>query len=104
MYGYGLIPSPLLTIFTVVTRNRYGPYYVRLDTLQGRRIAKKLVSERFRSEAEPRCNMLGSFIRHGLREEEGAGEALLQIVAGSDPSAGTIRGVMLNVLTNTHVY
>ena len=48
--------------------------------------------------------MLGSFIRHGLSEEEAAGEALLQIVAGSDTSAGTIRAVMLNVLTNPHIY
>jgi cytochrome P450 len=48
--------------------------------------------------------MLGSFIRHGLSEEEAAGEALLQIVAGSDTSAGTIRAVMLNVLTNPRIY
>jgi cytochrome P450 len=48
--------------------------------------------------------MLGSFIRHGLSEEEVAGEALLQIVAGSDTSAGTIRAVMLNVLTTPHIY
>lgn len=48
--------------------------------------------------------MLGSFIRHGLSEEEAAGEALLQIVAGSDTSAGTIRAVMLNVLTSPQIY
>jgi cytochrome P450 len=62
------------------------------------------VGERFRPEAESRLDMLGSFIRHGLSEEEAAGEALLQIVAGSDTSAGTIRAVMLNVLTNPHIY
>ena len=48
--------------------------------------------------------MLGSFIRHGLSQDEAAGEALLQIVAGSDTSAGTLRAVMLNVLTNPNVY
>lgn len=48
--------------------------------------------------------MLGSFIRHGLSQEEAAGEALLQIVAGSDTSAGTLRAVMLGVLTNPSVY
>lgn len=48
--------------------------------------------------------MLGSFIRHGLSQEEAAGEALLQIVAGSDTSAGTIRAVMLNVITSPHIY
>ena len=48
--------------------------------------------------------MLGSFIHHGLSQDEAAGEALLQIVAGSDTSAGTIRAVMLNVVTNSGVY
>lgn len=48
--------------------------------------------------------MLGSFIRHGLTQEEAAGEALLQVVAGSDTSAGTVRAVMLNVVTNACIY
>lgn len=48
--------------------------------------------------------MLGAFIRHGLSQDEAAGEALLQIVAGSDTSAGTIRAVILSVVTNALVY
>ena len=48
--------------------------------------------------------MLGSFIRHGLSQEEAAGEALVQIVAGSDTSAGTIRAVMLGAVTTPNVY
>jgi cytochrome P450 len=48
--------------------------------------------------------MLGSFIRHGLTQEEASGEALLQVVAGSDTSAGTIRTVMLNILANPIAY
>lgn len=48
--------------------------------------------------------MLGSFIRHGLTQEEASGEALLQVVAGSDTSAGTIRSMMLNLLTNPTSY
>jgi cytochrome P450 len=48
--------------------------------------------------------MLGSFIRHGLTQEEASGEALLQVVAGSDTSAGTVRTVMLNLLTNPTAY
>jgi cytochrome P450 len=48
--------------------------------------------------------MLGSFIRHGLTEEEASGEALLQIVAGSDTSASTIRVVMLSLLSNPAAY
>ena len=48
--------------------------------------------------------MLGSFIRHGLTQEEAAGEALLQIIAGSDTSASTIRMVMLYLLSNPDAY
>src|SRR5690606_29609479 len=48
--------------------------------------------------------MLGSFIRHGLNEEEASAETLLQIVAGSDTSATTIRCVMLHLLSNPRVY
>ena len=48
--------------------------------------------------------MLGSFIRHGLNKEEASGEALLQVVAGSDTSATPIRAVMLNLLTNPSAY
>lgn len=48
--------------------------------------------------------MLGSFIRHGLSQEEASGEALLQVVAGSDTSAGTLRAVMLSILTNPAMY
>ena len=48
--------------------------------------------------------MLGSFIRHGLTEAESAGEALLQVLAGSDTSATTIRIVLLSLLSNPHAY
>ena len=48
--------------------------------------------------------MLGSFIRHGLGEEEAAGEALLQITAGSDTSASAIRTMMLHIVTNPGIY
>jgi cytochrome P450 len=48
--------------------------------------------------------MLGSFIRHGLTQEEASGEALLQVVAGSDTSATTIRIVMLHLLGNVSAY
>ena len=48
--------------------------------------------------------MLGSFIRHGLSEDEAAGEALLQITAGSDTSASAIRTMMLHIVTNPGIY
>ncbi|KAF2022874.1 cytochrome P450, partial [Setomelanomma holmii] len=67
-------------------------------------IAKKLVAERFGPDAKSHPDMLGSFIRHGLTQEQASGEALLQVVAGSDTSAGTLRAVMLNLLTNPAMY
>lgn len=73
-----------------------------LTTLQS--VAKRVVAERFGPSAKSHPDMLGSFIRHGLNQEEASGEALLQVVAGSDTSASTIRVVMLNILTNPAVY
>lgn len=67
-------------------------------------MAKRVVAERFVPEAKSRRDMLGSFIRHGLTQEQASGEALLQVVAGSDTSAGTLRSVMLNILTNPNAY
>ncbi|KAH8731990.1 cytochrome P450 [Phaeosphaeriaceae sp. PMI808] len=67
-------------------------------------VAKRLVGERFGPDAKSHPDMLGSFIRHGLTQEETSGEALLQVVAGSDTSAGAIRTVMLNILTNPAMY
>jgi cytochrome P450 len=48
--------------------------------------------------------MLGSFIRHGLNQVEASGEALLQVVAGSDTTASTIRIVMIHLLSSPPVY
>ncbi|KAH6629304.1 cytochrome P450 [Boeremia exigua] len=67
-------------------------------------VAKDIVAERFQPDAETRFDMLGSFIRHGLTQDEAAGEALLQIIAGSDTSANTVRAFMLHVLTNPTSY
>lgn len=65
--------------------------------------ANKVVAERFAS-TKPQRDMLASFIRHGLNQEEVSGEALLQIVAGSDTSATTIRIVLLHLLLNPPIY
>lgn len=67
-------------------------------------VAKKLVGDRYGPDAKSHPDMLGSFIRHGLTQEEASGEALLQVVAGSDTSAGAIRTVMLSILTNPTSY
>lgn len=48
--------------------------------------------------------MLGSFIRHGLSQKEVSGEALLQVVAGTDTTATALKTVMLHVTTSPSVY
>jgi cytochrome P450 len=48
--------------------------------------------------------MLGSFIRHGLTEEDASRELLLNIVAGSDTSATSIRVMLLSLIANPSVY
>jgi cytochrome P450 len=67
-------------------------------------VARKVVAERFAPEAKPQFDMLGSFIRSGLTPEEASSEVLLQIVAGSDTSASTIRAVVLHLLANASAY
>jgi cytochrome P450 len=68
------------------------------------RIAKRLTAERFKSGAKVQKDMMGSFMRHGLTVEEAQGESLLQVVAGSDTTATTIRVIILNLLTSPLAY
>jgi cytochrome P450 len=67
-------------------------------------VANKKVAERFEPDAVSQPDMLGSFIRHGLTKEEASRESLLNVVAGSDTTATTIRLMMLNLLSNPVCY
>ncbi|KAI0015452.1 cytochrome P450 [Xylariomycetidae sp. FL0641] len=51
-----------------------------------------------------RPDMLTSFLKNGLSGQTLKSEVVLQIVAGSDTTAGGLRGVMLYLLTNPRVY
>jgi cytochrome P450 len=66
-------------------------------------IMKKVCAERYGSNAKSKKDMLGSFITHGLTEEEAQAETLVQVIAGSDTTAGAIRGTMLFIMTNPRV-
>ena len=48
--------------------------------------------------------MLGSFIRHGLTQQEASRESLLNVVAGSDTTATTMRVMLLSLLSNPVAY
>ncbi|KAH6677016.1 cytochrome P450 71A20 [Plectosphaerella plurivora] len=63
----------------------------------------RFVDERMWEDTGKRSDMLASFARHGLQGDELRSEALEQIIAGSDTTAGAIRGVLLLVMTNPRV-
>ncbi|KAK1979162.1 cytochrome P450 [Colletotrichum cereale] len=67
-------------------------------------IAKKEAAKRFGPDKKVQRDMLGSFVAHGLTQEEAESEILLQIIAGSDTVATTIRATILFVTTNMHVH
>lgn len=48
--------------------------------------------------------MLSSFIRHGLKGEELFHEVFEQILAGTDTTAGSLRVIMLYLMTHPRVY
>ncbi|TGJ82010.1 hypothetical protein E0Z10_g6747 [Xylaria hypoxylon] len=51
-----------------------------------------------------RADMLTSFMKKGLSGDDLKAENTLQIIAGSDTTAGALRGIMLYVVTNPRVY
>lgn len=71
-------------------------------------VAQKIVAERFKAESEknyPRePDMIDAFVKHGLTQLEAESESILQILAGSDSTATSIRMAVLYLLTNPHVY
>lgn len=48
--------------------------------------------------------MLGSFVKHGLTQDQSEAEILFQIVAGSDTTSTAIRVTLLLILANPRVY
>ncbi|KAL3462677.1 cytochrome P450 [Aspergillus heterothallicus] len=64
----------------------------------------RAVDERAATPSDKRTDMLASFMRHGLAGDELRSEALEQIIAGSDTTAGAIRGTLLHLMTNPRVY
>ncbi|KAI3337026.1 cytochrome P450 [Xylariaceae sp. AK1471] len=66
--------------------------------------ARDVVSKRYRSNQEPKADMLGSFKKHGLNMREAETEATLQIMAGSDTTVTALRSTLLFIITNPLVY
>ena len=66
--------------------------------------ARKAIVKRLENPTEGRVDMLASFMRHGLSQDELVTESVLQILAGSDTTATAIRSTMLYVVSNARVY
>ena len=68
--------------------------------------ARKVVEQRLKKgiDATKKSDMLASFMRHGLDKEELVTEASLQVIAGADTTASTLRGTMLYLLSHPRVY
>lgn len=67
-------------------------------------VAKRVVAERLGPNGIDRKDMLGSFLKHGLSREEAEGEALVNIIAGSDTTATAIRTTMLYLMSSPQAY
>ncbi|MCJ1438592.1 hypothetical protein MMC27_007982 [Xylographa pallens] len=65
------------------------------------RLSKEVVQKRV--AGEEKSDMLGSFMRHGLTPRELQNSFILQLVAGSDTTAGTLSGTLLHLITNARV-
>ncbi|KAK3317638.1 pisatin demethylase [Cercophora scortea] len=91
------LQSPLLRVLMPSDKDRTGLGPVI-------NIANQVAAERFGPDKQVHRDMLGSFVRHGVTQEEAESESLLQIIAGSDTTAGAIRVGMLYALTQPRVF
>jgi cytochrome P450 len=66
--------------------------------------AKERVDERFGDKPIVRHDMLGSFIKRGLTQEQLESETLTQITAGSDSTASALRMTLHFISTTPHVH
>lgn len=66
--------------------------------------ARKLVQDRKAKSIDEKSDMISSFIRHGVSEDDLFQEVFEQILAGSDTTAGAIRIVLLFITSHPRVY
>ncbi|KAG9193632.1 hypothetical protein G6011_03667 [Alternaria panax] len=67
-------------------------------------VARGLIDSRLEKLMNVCSDMLASFIRHGLTRDDLFTESMLQILAGSDTTATTIRATMFYLMTHHRVY
>lgn len=91
-----LLKSPLLKSLLPSEKDRLG-----LGKIMA--IAKEKAASRFGPDRKVQKDMLGSFVAHGLTEQEAQSEILVQVLAGSDTTATAIRATMLYIMTSPRV-
>ncbi|KAI0195845.1 pisatin demethylase [Xylaria flabelliformis] len=67
-------------------------------------VAREYVGKRYHPDAKPQRDLLGTWIRNGLTQDQAEMEGLFMIIAGSDTTASAIRITMLHVMTCPRVY
>lgn len=72
-----------------------------IGKIQG--ITKKVVAQRFGPNKKVERDMLGSFVAHGLNQEDANSEIVIQITAGSDTTATTIRTTLLHLIMHPRI-
>lgn len=60
--------------------------------------------ERAARPVDDKSDVISSWIRHGITGDDLRSEACEQVIAGSDTTAGALRGIMLQVMSNPRVY
>ncbi|KAK2597356.1 hypothetical protein QQS21_006053 [Conoideocrella luteorostrata] len=66
-------------------------------------IAKEVAAKRYGPNKKVNKDMVGSFVAHGLTQEQTESEIPGQIVAGSDTTATAIRATLLHIITSPRV-
>ncbi|KAK6834242.1 hypothetical protein PG989_002902 [Apiospora arundinis] len=68
--------------------------------------ARDIIRERLERDAvnDKRSDMIASFFRHGLTEDEILSETTLQMVAGADTTASSITIILMYLMTHKRVY
>lgn len=67
-------------------------------------VAKDVAAERYAPDAKTYPDMLGSFVKNGLSQQEAESESMLTILGGSDSTATAIRMTLLYILTTPSAY
>ncbi|KAH8896044.1 cytochrome P450 [Thozetella sp. PMI_491] len=89
--------SPLASFFSPKPTDKIG--FGRIL-----KFGHEIIQQRFEKNLTDQTDMMGSFMRHGLTQEECEAEALVQIFAGSDTTATAIRVTMLYMMATPRVY